>query len=77
VSDLLRILGRDDAAFGEHRRMRLAGGDVLPVKLAVDVDRGVDLLHQRIGLLAEAPAPHFVGHGSASARSSAKSVSRR
>ncbi len=30
--------------------------------MAVEIDRGVDLLHQRVGLLTEASAPHLVGH---------------
>src|SRR5579862_39268 len=42
--------------------MGLARGDVLPVEVPVEVDRGVDLLHDRIALGAEASAPHFVAH---------------
>src|SRR5262245_55129579 len=42
--------------------MRLACGDVLAVQVPVNVDRGVDLRHDRVGARREAPAPHFVAH---------------
>ena len=42
--------------------MRLACGDVLAVQVPVNVDRGVDRLHDRVGARREAPAPHFVAH---------------
>ena len=42
--------------------MGLARGNVLPVEVAVEIDRGVDLLHDRIGPGPEASAPHFVAH---------------
>src|SRR5215217_6649461 len=42
--------------------MRLGGGNVLAVQVAVDVDRGVDLRHDRVGLRREAAAPHLVTH---------------
>src|SRR5947209_240648 len=42
--------------------MRLARGDVLAEKVPVDVDGGIDLLHDSVGAAAEAPAPHFVAH---------------
>ena len=59
MSDPFCILRRDDAFFGEHRRMGLAGGDVLPVKVAVEIDRGVDVLHERIGSAPKRP-PHIL-----------------
>jgi hypothetical protein len=62
VSDPLCILRRNDAGFGEHRRMGLACGDILPVEVSVEIDRGVDLLHEGIGFRTEASAPHFVAH---------------
>ena len=62
MSDPLCILRRDDALFGEHRRVRLAGGNVLPVKVTVEVDRGVDVRHDRVGTRTEPAAPHFVAH---------------
>jgi hypothetical protein len=31
--------------------------------MAINVDRGVDLLHDRIGAFTEAAAPHLVTHG--------------
>ena len=42
--------------------MGLAGGNVLPVKVPVEIDRDVDVLHDRIGSGAETSAPHFVAH---------------
>src|SRR6188472_3652230 len=42
--------------------MRLACRDVLAVKAAVEVDRGVDLLHDGARTRGEAPAPHLVAH---------------
>src|SRR3974390_269321 len=42
--------------------MRLAGGDVLPVKLAVEIDGSVDVLHDRIWARTESSAPHCVAH---------------
>src|ERR1700733_9706676 len=47
--------------------MGLAGGDVLPVEVTVEIDRGVDLGHDGIGLRLKAPAPHFVTAHDASA----------
>src|SRR6476619_250618 len=42
--------------------MRLACRDVLAVKAAVEVDRGIDLLHDGARTRGEAPAPHLVAH---------------
>src|SRR3974377_1563615 len=42
--------------------MRLAGGDVLPIKLAVEIDGSVDVLHDRIWARTETSAPHCVAH---------------
>src|ERR1041385_1742128 len=42
--------------------MRLAGGDVLPIKLAVEIDGSVDVIHDRIGVRTETPAPHLFAH---------------
>src|SRR6202007_2086295 len=42
--------------------MRLAGGNVLPIKLAVEIDGSVDVLHDRIWARAETSAPHCVAH---------------
>src|SRR5438270_4831091 len=42
--------------------MRLACCDVLAVKAAVEVDRGIDLLHDGARTRGEAPAPHLVAH---------------
>src|SRR5262245_11534284 len=40
--------------------MGLAGGNVLPVEVPVDVDRGVDLRHDGSRAGRKAPAPHRV-----------------
>src|SRR5215467_13157262 len=42
--------------------MRLAGGDVLPIKLAVEIDGSADVLHDRIRARTETSAPHCVAH---------------
>src|SRR5262245_51792044 len=42
--------------------MRLGGGDVLGIHMAIDVDGDVDFLHDRVGALGEPPAPHLVAH---------------
>src|SRR4249920_1735378 len=42
--------------------MGLARRDVLPVEVPVEIDGGVDLLHDGVGVFAEAPTPHLVAH---------------
>src|SRR5207249_7477258 len=42
--------------------MGLARGNVLPVEVPVEIDGGVDLLHDGVGMFAEAPTPHLVAH---------------
>src|ERR1700754_3796270 len=42
--------------------MGLACRDVLAVKAAIEVDRGVDLLHDGAGTRRKTPAPHLVAH---------------
>src|SRR6185437_12394967 len=42
--------------------MALGRGDVLAVQMPVEVDRGVDFLHDGAGARREPPAPHFVAH---------------
>src|SRR5262249_53576857 len=59
---LVGIFRRDDALAGEHHGVCLGGGDIVAVEPPVDVDRGVDLFHDGVGLQREAPAPHLVGH---------------
>ena len=62
LGDRLGVGGFDDALGGEHGEVGLGAGDVLGAKLAVEVDRGVDLLH-RFGRTANEPAaPHRVAH---------------
>src|SRR5947209_13493345 len=56
------MVTRDDALLCKHGSVGLACRDVLAVKAAIEVDRGVDLLHDRAGTRREAPAPHFVAH---------------
>src|SRR6187431_2670918 len=43
--------------------MGLGRGDVLAVQMPIEVDRGVDLLHDGAGARREPPTPHFVAHG--------------
>ena len=62
MSDLLRIVRRDDALLGQHAGMGLGRGDVLAVEVPVEIDGGVDLLHDGVGTGREAPAPHLVAH---------------
>src|SRR5580704_5833473 len=45
--------------------MGLGRGDVLAVKMPVEIDGGVDLLHDGAGAGRKPPAPHFVAHGTA------------
>src|SRR6185436_18040325 len=52
----------DDALFGEHLRMGLARGNVLAIKVPIEIDRGVDLLHDGGRTGRKAPAPHRVAH---------------
>ena len=42
--------------------MGLGRGDVLGIKVTIDVDGDVDFLHDRIGTLGEPAAPHLVAH---------------
>src|SRR3982074_2003865 len=50
--------------------MGLGSGDVLAIKLAVDVDRGIDLRHDVTGFPGEPPAPHLVAHAGSTLRTS-------
>src|ERR1044072_1460315 len=59
------VVARDDALAGEHRCVRLACRDVLAIKAAIEVDRGVDLLHNGAGARGKPPAPHLVAHDTA------------
>ncbi len=62
LGDRLGVGGFDNALAGEHGEMGLGAGDVLGGELAVEFDRGVDLLH-RFGRAASEPAaPHRVAH---------------
>ena len=63
MSYLFRIFGRNNALLGQHFGMRLGRRDVLAVKMPVEVDGGVDLLHDVTRARREPPAPHFVAHG--------------
>src|SRR5262249_13307759 len=63
VSNLRGIFRRDDPLPGEHLGVCLGRGDVLAVEAPVDLDRGIDLRHDRVRLRREAAAPHLVAHG--------------
>ena len=60
--DRLGVGGFDDALAGEHGEMGLGAGDVLGGELAVEFDRGVDLLHRFGRGSSEPAAPHRVAH---------------
>ena len=62
MSDLFRIVRRNDALLGQHVGMGLGRRDVLAVKSLVEVDGGVDLLHDGAGAGGKPPAPHLVAH---------------
>ena len=51
----------DDAARAKHRRVRLAGGDVLPPERLVERNGCVNLAHDRSRPFRETAAPHLVG----------------
>ncbi len=60
--DLLGIGTCDNALSGQHAGVRLRAPDVLGIEALVVVDGGVDFLHNPVGALAEAAAPHLVAH---------------
>jgi hypothetical protein len=60
VEDRVAIGLRDDPARRQHLGMRLRAADILRRETPVDVDRGVDFLHDGRGACGEAPAPHLV-----------------
>ena len=62
LGDGLGVGGFDDALRSEHGEMGLGAGDVLGGELAVEVDRGVDLLHRLGRAPGEPAAPHRVAH---------------
>src|ERR1019366_7228261 len=62
MSDLFRIVGRNDALLAKHVGMGLGRGNVLAVEMPVEIDGGVNFLHDGAGTRRESPAPHFVAH---------------
>ena len=62
LGDGLRVRRVDHALFGEHGDMGEGAGDVLGGELAVEADRGVDLLHDFGRADGEPAAPHRVAH---------------
>src|SRR5258708_35590306 len=46
----------------QHLGVGPARRDVLPKQLAVDIDRGIYVRHDGVGLRAEPAAPHLVAH---------------
>ena len=62
VADRAHILLRQDAGFREHGRMREGAPDVLGREPLVEVDGGVDLLHDLGGPGFETAAPHPIAH---------------
>ena len=61
VVDGCRVCFRDDPLLGQHPGMGARAVDILLRHALVDVDRGVDRLHYRVGSAGEATAPHAVG----------------
>src|SRR5258708_11831838 len=43
--------------------MGLGCGNVLTIKMPVEIDGGVNLLHDRTGARRKSSTPHFVAHG--------------
>ena len=64
LGDGVRVRLFDHALSGEHGDMREGACDVLGGELAVEVDRGVDLLHDFGRADGEPAAPHRVAHDS-------------
>ncbi len=62
LGDGLGVRGLDDPLAGQHGDMGQGAGDVLGGELAVEVDRGVDLLHDFGRAGGEPAAPHRVAH---------------
>ncbi len=62
LGDSLGVGGFDDALAREHGEMGLGASDVLGGELAVEIDRGVDLLHRLGRTPGEPAAPHRVAH---------------
>ena len=56
-----RLVGSDDALLPQHGGVGDRALEVLERHRAVDVDRGVERLHELVGRLGEAAAPHAVG----------------
>lgn len=56
------VLGQD-AGLAQHRRMRERASDILPPQALVEIDGGVDLLHDGVGTRGETPTPHAIAHG--------------
>ena len=55
------ILGQDPG-LAEHGRMGKRTPDVLAPKALVEIDGGVDLLHDGIGTRGETSTPHAIAH---------------
>jgi hypothetical protein len=62
LRDLPRILRPDDALPGQHGGVSLGARDILGIELAVEIDRGIDLLEDFVRPEAEHAAPHPVSH---------------
>ncbi len=60
--DRSHILTRQDARLAEHRGMGARTADVLAPEALVEIDGGVDLLHDGVGTRGETPTPHAIAH---------------
>ena len=56
------IFLRQDAGLGQHGRMRQRAADILAPELLVEIDGGIDLLHDGVGTCGETPTPHAIAH---------------
>ena len=61
-NDRLGVGRRNNALMSQHLGVGPACRDVLAKQLAVDVDRGIYVRHDGVGLRAEPAAPHLVAH---------------
>ncbi len=57
------ILLRQDSGLGQHGGMGERTADILSPEFLVEIDGGVDLLHDGARTCGETPSPHAIAHG--------------
>ena len=62
LGDLGGLFRRKDACSLKHGDMRFRGFDIVPPEPLVEIDGGINVLHNVGGARGEAAAPHCVGH---------------